>query len=92
MPGDTGFLNIFHLPDFYFCISAEGLKFIAAWIETEVMKWWEDSVQNCSFGVYRIPYPTYTGCLLAINTTLIMYIPQFLKCVTVLVLANSEHV
>jgi hypothetical protein len=29
-----------------FGINAERLIFIADWIETEVMKWWGDSVQN----------------------------------------------
>ena len=69
-------------PNRLFGISAEGLIFIAVWIETEVMKWWGDSVEN-SFGVYLIPFPTDTGCLLAINTPLILYILQFLTCVTV---------
>lgn len=72
-------------PNRLFGISAEGLIFIAAWIETEVMKWWGDSVQKSSFGVYPIPYPTGTGCLLAHNTPLILYILQFLTCVTVCV-------
>jgi hypothetical protein len=67
-------------PNRFFGISAKGLIFIAAWIETEVMKWWEDSVQNSSFGVYPIPYPTDTGYLLTI-----LCILQFLTCVTVCV-------
>lgn len=83
-------------PNRLFGISAEGLIFIAAWIETEVMEWWGDSVQNSSFGVYPIAYPIGTGCVMANNTPLIMYILQFLTCVTVLVtfrsVSSSEHV
>ena len=41
-----------------------------------------DSVQNKSFGVYPILHPTATGCYLAFNTTLILYILPFLTCVT----------
>ena len=69
-------------PTRLFGIVAEGLSFIAAWIETEVMKLWWDSVQNKSFGVYPILHPTATGCYLAFNTTLILYILPFLTCVT----------